>query len=208
MLVFCQTKFRPVRWISSPVNILLTSMKRRRESMWKSVFPVHEFDTGGGTKHLLKEQLKRQRRREHSLFSPPSRFSFLRRSPPSSRSWILKRWYGQQRKAATRDEIFFFFLLFIIIIFEVPTNAGGVSNGRTGRTLERAGSRKSFGRGGENGESVSLVMLLSEKSISMDRVTRRRMVRRMLGGNLTIFHSLNLSFCHLHLITFLFISLN
>lgn len=141
MLVFCQTKFRPVRWISSPVNILLTSMKRRRESMWKSVFPVHEFDTGGGTKHLLKEQLKRQRRREHSLFSPPSRFSFLRRSPPSSRSWILKRWYGQQRKAATRDEIFFFFfLLFIIIIFEVPTNAGGVSNGRTGRTLERAGS--------------------------------------------------------------------
>lgn len=35
---------------------------------------------------------------------------------------------------------FFFFFLFIIIIFEVPTNAGGVSNGRTGRTLERAGS--------------------------------------------------------------------
>lgn len=68
----------------------------------------------------------------------PLRFSFLRRSPPSSRSWILKRWYGQQRKAATRDEIFFF--LFIIIIFEVPTNAGGVSNGRTGRTLERAGN--------------------------------------------------------------------
>lgn len=76
MLVFCQTKFRPVRWISSPVNILLTSMKRRRESMWKSVFPVHEFDTGGGTKHLLKEQLKRQRRREHSLFSPPHDFLF------------------------------------------------------------------------------------------------------------------------------------
>lgn len=68
--MFCQTKFRPVRWISSPVNILLTSMKRRKESMWKSVFPVHEFDTGGGSKHLLKEQLKRQRRREHSLFSP------------------------------------------------------------------------------------------------------------------------------------------
>lgn len=136
----CQTKFRSARSISSLVNILLTSMRRRRKSMWKSVFPVHEFDTGEGTKHLLKEQLKRQRRREHSLFSSPHDFLFYADRLRPREAGILKRWYGQQRKAATRDEIFFFFPLFIIIIFEVPTNAGGVSYGRTGRTLERAGS--------------------------------------------------------------------
>lgn len=133
--MFCQTKFRPVRWISSPVNILLTSMKRRKESMWKSVFPVHEFDTGGGSKHLLKEQLKRQRRREHSLFSPYDFLFYANRLRPREAGSLKD---DTVNKGCNPRWDFFF--LFIIIIFEVPTNAGGVSNGRTGRTLERAGN--------------------------------------------------------------------
>lgn len=138
--MFCQTKFRSVRWISSPVNILLTSMKRRRESKWKSVFLVHEFDTGGGTKHLLKEQLKRQRRREYSLFSPPYDFLFYADRLRPREAGSLKDDTVNKGRLQPEMRFFFFFFLFIIIIFEVPTNAGGVSNGRTGRTLERAGS--------------------------------------------------------------------
>lgn len=107
--------------------------------MWKSVFLVHEFDTGGGTKHLLKEQLKRQRRREYSLFSPPYDFLFYADRLRPREAGSLKD--DTVNKGRLQPEMrFFFFFLFIIIIFEVPTNAGGVSNGRTGRTLERAGS--------------------------------------------------------------------
>lgn len=77
MLVFCQTKFRPVRWISSPVNILLTSMKRRRESMWKSVFPVHEFDTEGGNETPVKRATEKAKAsRTFSFFPPPHDFLF------------------------------------------------------------------------------------------------------------------------------------
>lgn len=77
MLVFCQTKFRPVRWISSPVNILLTSMKRKRESMWKSVFPVHEFDTGGGNETPAKRATEKAKASRTFFFFPPLTIFFF-----------------------------------------------------------------------------------------------------------------------------------
>lgn len=88
---------------------------------------------------------------------------------PSSRSWILKD--DTVNKGRLQPEMRFFFLR--NNYFEVPTNAGGVSYGRTGRTLERAGSGSHLDAEERTVRALrSLVMALPEKSISLDRVTR------------------------------------
>lgn len=109
-----------------------------------------------------------------------------------SRRWILKD--DTVNKERLQPEMRFFFFR-RNNYFEVPTNAGGVSCGRTGRTLKRAGSGSHLD---EEERTVraprSLDIVLSEKSISLDHVTRRRVsCPRMLGGNLAneIFLSLN-----------------
>lgn len=88
---------------------------------------------------------------------------------PSSRSWILKD--DTVNKGRLQPEMRFFFLR--NNYFEVPTNAGGVSYGRTGRTLERAGSGSHLDAEERTVRAPrSLVIALPEKSISSDRVTR------------------------------------
>lgn len=140
---------------------------RGRKSMRKSIFPqANTTPKIRGTRHLLKEQLKAK---ASSIVSFFPHFSFLQRSVPSSRSWILKD--DTVNKGRLQPEMRFFFLR--NNYFEVPTNAGGVSYGRTGRTLERAGSGSHLDAEERTVRAPrSLVMALPEKSISLDRVTR------------------------------------
>lgn len=92
-------------------------------------FPAIKFDTREDQRdrHLLKEQRKGKGIR---------RFPFLSDHERSREPWILKD--DTVNKGRLQLEMRFFFLRNNYL--KVPTNAGGVSYGRTGRTPERAGS--------------------------------------------------------------------
>lgn len=137
-------------------------------------FPKDKFDTEGDQRNETpaKRTTKRRKRRASTLFFFLVFLFFFygdRRRPREAGS--LKMIRSTKEGCNPRWDSFFF----VIIISWFPRTRGAFRTGRTGRTLERAGSGSHLDVERRTVRVPrSLVMVLSEKSISLDRVSTWR----------------------------------